>query len=198
MPVRAARPVSAIALTTVLALSACGGGDEPPPKETSSSTTDKQQSLSKSAEKAYQSYWRLESTRPTFEVPSSEQKSKMTEKAYKESADIAGRSTPTKVEGRDKLLSTDAEIEKNSDGYEATVEACYEVHRKSLAKKGGQIEEFSWEKGQNLRVDRDGETIEPGTVLGDRVTMRRDLAENASWKVAKIDVDVNVDCSDKG
>lgn len=199
MPVRATRTTATIALTAVLALSACGGGDEPPPKETtSSSTTDKDQALSESAEKAYREYWRYANATPGSEVPGPEYKATMTDRLYKATADIAKRSTKTRVEGRDKLLSADADVEKTTGGYTATVHACYEVHRRSLALEAGNLESDSWKKGEDLRVDGEGQPIKPGTKMVNAVTLKRGKAENSDWLVDGGKIDVDKPCNDGG
>ena len=196
MPTRAARPVSVIALTAVLSLSACGGGDEPPPeKSTSSSTTNKKQSLSEGAEKAYREYWRLAGATPNSEIPSPKFKATMTDELYESTVDLAKRSPKTRVEGRDKLLSTDAKVKKTAKGYTATVTTCYEVHSRSPALEAGTVDGFSWNKGDDMRRDSKGKRVKPGTKMVDVGRVKRGKAENSKWLADGGDVDVDKPCN---
>lgn len=196
MPARAARPAAAIALTTVLALSACGGDDETPPKETTSnSSSDAKQSLSETAEEAYREYWRYANATPNSEVPSREYKATMTDHLYKATADYAKRSAETRLVGHDKLLSTQADVKKTTSGYTATVTACYEVHQRALALEAGSLGNESWKKGEDLRTDNEGKKIKPGTKMVNAITLKRGKAENSEWLVDGGKIDVDKPCS---
>lgn len=195
MSASATRPVATIAALALLALSACGGGEEPPPsKSTSSSTSEKKQSQSESAEEAFRTYWGYQRVRANTERPSAAQRRLMTDSFYEAAIDLAKRSTKTRREGQDKLLSLDTKVKKDSKGYTGTLKVCYAAYGKSIALESGGMDGSTWEAGDDLRIDREGRPVKTGTKMVDRVTMKRGLAQNAQWKVHDTVADVDESC----
>lgn len=180
---------TALALALAVALGGCTGGGGEPTDSTStasgpSSSTNDDQALAKSAEDTYREYWPLWVSRSPSQEPTEEQRALMTEESYRTAVDYAKTAPPTKVVGKDTLVSTTVTTKWSTAGPTAAVEVCYEAGRKFVLTEDVTAEDGTiLKKGEDIRTDPDGEAIKPGTQMGQVVTMKRGRQEDDPWRV---------------
>lgn len=180
---------TALALALAVALGGCNGGGGEPTDSTStasgpSSSTNPDQALAKDAEETYREYWPMWVSRSPAQEPTEEQRALMTEEAYRTASEYAKTAAPTKVVGRDKLISTRATTKWSKAGPTATVEVCYAAGRQFILTKDVTAPDGTvLKKGEDIRTDPDGNEIEPGTEMGQIVTMKRGRQDDDPWRV---------------
>lgn len=196
---------TALALALAVALGGCTGGGGEPTDSTStasgpsSSSTNPNQALAKDAEETYKQIWDLQATRTNSDVPSAEERALVTEEAYESAVEYARTAAPTKAVGRDKLLSMRTKAKWSKAGPTATIEVCYEVHKKTVLKKDFKATDgTTLKKGTDIRTDPDDKPIKAGTEMVNLVTMKRGRQDDDQWKLDAVQADYKQTCSTKG
>lgn len=192
---------TALALALAVALGGCTGGGGEPTDSTStasgpSSSTNDDQALAATAEDTYRKVWALQADRTDSDIPSDEERALITEEAYQSTVDYAKTAPPTKAEGRDKLLALNTTTKWSKAGPTATIEVCYEVHRRLILTED--VESADGEvlkKGTNIRTDPDDKPIKAGTEMVNLVTMKRGRQDDDVWKLDAVQADYKPKCS---
>lgn len=199
---RTTTTTAATALALAVFLGGCGSDGEPTDSTStasgpsSSSADTEEAAMVKDAEQTYREYWKLWNARSSAEKPGNEQKKLMTEEAYNNAVEDAKSAAPTKVVGRDKLQEAAVKTDWSAGGPTATVEVCYEAHRKFvLTENVKDADGKTLKKGTDIRTDPDGKPIKAGKEMGQLVTMKRGREDGSQWQVHSTEVGYDQACT---
>lgn len=207
MRTRATTTTAATTLALAVLVGGCNSQGEPTDSTSTasgpSSSVDQakaeEKKMNKAADEAYRDYWPEWTSSSGAEPPSKKGKALLTDEAYNNAIEDAKTAAPTKVEGRDKLLSTEVQSKWGSGGPTATVAVCYEAHAKYVLTEDAKSPDGKTvKKGTDIRTDPKGEPLKAGTEVGQIVTMKRDRDDGSQWKVHATEVGHDEACSSKG
>lgn len=200
---RTTTTTTATALALAVFLGGCGSDGEPTESTStasgpSSSAADAEEAaMTKDAEQTYREFWTLRNDKTSSDAPGKAERALMTDEAFQNQAEFSETAAPTKAVGRDKLLGTKTTVDWNAGGPTATIEVCYEVHRKHVLTENVKNDSGkTLKKGEDIRTDPDGKPIKAGTEMVNLVTMKRDRDDDAPWEIHATEVGSQPTCSE--